>query len=62
VLARDVIITTVLLGLFAAVGAGLVAWVHLATKAKRHTKNITILVIYTRNIRQQTRQQRPKER
>lgn len=34
VLARDVIITTVLLGLFAAVGAGLVAWVHLATEAR----------------------------
>lgn len=34
VLARDVIITTLLLGLFAAVGAGLVAWVHLATEAK----------------------------
>ncbi len=34
VLARDVIITTLLLGLFAAVGTGLVASVHLATKAK----------------------------
>jgi Na+-translocating ferredoxin:NAD+ oxidoreductase subunit G len=34
VLVRDVIITTLLLSLFAAVGAGLVAWVHLATEAK----------------------------
>jgi len=34
VLARDVVITTLLLGVFAAVGTGFVAWVHLATKAK----------------------------
>jgi Na+-translocating ferredoxin:NAD+ oxidoreductase subunit G len=34
VLARDVVITTLLLGLFAATGTGLVAWVNSATEAR----------------------------
>ncbi len=38
VVVRDILITTLLLGLFAATGTGLVAWVHLAT-SDRITEN-----------------------
>lgn len=34
VVARDIVVTTVLLGVFAATGAGLVAWVHSSTEAR----------------------------
>lgn len=34
VVARDVVITTLLLGLFAATGTGIVAWVHSGTEAR----------------------------
>jgi Na+-translocating ferredoxin:NAD+ oxidoreductase subunit G len=34
VVVRDVVVTTLLLGLFAATGAGLVAWVHSGTEAR----------------------------
>jgi Na+-translocating ferredoxin:NAD+ oxidoreductase subunit G len=34
IVVRDVVVTTLLLGLFAATGAGLVAWVHSGTEAR----------------------------
>lgn len=34
IVARDVVITTLLLGIFAATGAGVVAWVHSSTEAR----------------------------
>lgn len=34
VVVRDVVVTTLLLGLFAATGAGLVAWIHSGTEAR----------------------------
>jgi len=42
VVLRDVIITTLLLGLFAAVGAGLVAWVHGRTEARISENQIAL--------------------